>query len=408
MKSLDRTFYKLYNHFGPQKWWPADNDIEMMIGAVLVQNTNWNNVSKALQNFNGNFRGEEILSFDYESLVSMIQSVGFYKRKAQTILNLMNWYNHYKFNNEELEEIDTLTLRNELLSIHGIGEETCDCLLLYTFNRPVFIVDAYLKRLLIKLGYPAMTSYAKIQAFMMKALPHNVQLFQEYHALIVEYGKFYLPRIPKFFEDDPLNSFSSIVEYSLKDLVEIPNKKDLNHMIIEYGFIERPAYPDPFLGSVYTIVGQLLSVKAARAIFLRLSDTFPTLESIQDSSIDEIKEVGLSRPKASYIYNLSLAIKNGSFDFNRIPDLSDEEAIEYLTCLKGFGVWSAKMVLIHSFNRLDISSYEDIGLRNGAKKYLGVSDLSQKDYDAFLDTFSPYKTIACLYLWKINHSSSNR
>lgn len=407
MTQIDRTFYKLYNHFGPQNWWPAQSDIEMMLGAILVQNTSWKNVENVLSQFE-HFDGQALCDMSFDTLAELIQASGSYKRKTQSILELMNWYQEYDFNPDNLNTIDTPTLRKSLLAIHGIGEETCDCILLYAFNRPVFVVDAYLRRLLDKLSYPKLRSYSSIQKLMMDTLPHDVSLFQEYHALIVEYGKKYLPKSPVHYENDPLNTSKDNVDYTLKDLAAIPNQETIRFWIAKYGFVERASYPDPFWGSVHTIIGQLISAAAARSIYKRFQDTFPSLESVQNSPVEDIKKVGLPRTKAQYIFDLAQSIKNQSIDFKLVYDMKDDEAIHYLTQIKGFGVWSAKILLIHSFNLLDISSYEDIGLRNGLKKHLSVLEIDREMFDSYLETFAPYKTIASIYLWKINHSSSDK
>ncbi len=193
MIDLNTLYNRLYRHYGRQHWWPADSDLEMMIGAVLVQNTAWGNAHKALRNFT-DFNGERLLRLDLPTLTAKIKPAGSYTRKAQTVLALLRWFNDYGFAKAALADKDTAALRHELLAIHGIGEETCDCILLYAFNRPVFVVDTYLKRLLHKAGHPDMRRYAEIQRYMMDRLPHEVSLFQEYHALIVAYGKTHLKR----------------------------------------------------------------------------------------------------------------------------------------------------------------------------------------------------------------------
>ena len=205
MIKLETIYQKLYQTYGQQHWWPADSDLEMMIGAVLVQNTSWTNAEKALNRFE-NFDGSLILSLSPDSLMEKIRPAGFFRRKAQTIRSLLLWFQTYGFDKKQLERKTTADLRRELLAIPGIGPETCDCILLYSFERPVFIVDNYLKRLLAKSGYPQISTYDQLQTYVMAQLPQDVQLFQEFHALIVAYGKIYLQAKGSAPEDDPLSS----------------------------------------------------------------------------------------------------------------------------------------------------------------------------------------------------------
>lgn len=188
MKPLIDIYNELYEHYGTQYWWPAQSDIEMMIGSVLVQNTRWENVEMSLNNF-PSFNAREILSLNKSDLIELIRPSGFYNRKSETIINLLTWYEKYNFDTSKVEHLSTEELRKELLNIHGIGEETCDSILLYLFERPVFVVDAYLKRLLEKHGHPVFKTYQKIQKYVSELLTEDVYLYQEFHALIVQYGK---------------------------------------------------------------------------------------------------------------------------------------------------------------------------------------------------------------------------
>jgi putative endonuclease MJ1434 len=204
MIELQNIYYKLFETYGKQNWWPAKHDIEIMIGAVLVQNTNWSNVEKSLKLFKS-FEGNEILNLKEEELKEKIRVSGSFNRKSKTVFSLLKWFKTYNFDTSLLKNYSTEILRNEILSIYGIGEETCDCILLYVFDRPVFVVDSYLKRLLKKTGHPEMKSYSEIQNYIMKNLPNDVEIFKEYHALIVKYGKIHLRRNIVEGLKDPLN-----------------------------------------------------------------------------------------------------------------------------------------------------------------------------------------------------------
>ncbi len=398
MITIDQIYMRLYNTYGKQYWWPADNDIEMLIGAVLVQNTNWTNVETALSNFDS-WQGDDVLRMPLESLILKIKPAGFYTRKAQTIKNLLTWFSVYHFDKQNLENKTTESLRNELLAIHGIGEETCDCILLYLFNRPVFVVDAYLKRLLKKTGHPQMTSYQSIQKYMTKYLPSDVYLFQEYHALVVAYGKDHLKPKPHLTLSDPLYPEAEIVEYTLTQLYEVKDLPFMAMMLDTYGFVERPAYRDPFWGIIYAIVGQLISTHAAKSIMTRFTETFPNQRDVHNASLEILKSVGLTTSKAQYVKLITQEIDEGTLSLDAINDMSDEEAIKELTRLKGIGVWSAKIILIHSYNRLDLDIYEDIALRNSVKTYLNLDDIDKVTFENYFQSYAPYRTLACIYHW---------
>lgn len=398
MITIDQIYMNLYNTYGKQYWWPADNDIEMMIGAVLVQNTNWTNVETALKNFSS-WHGHEILNMPLDTLIEVIKPAGFYTRKAQTIKNLLSWFETYHFDKQKLESIPTLDLRNELLSIHGIGEETCDCILLYLFNRPVFVVDAYLKRLLKRTGHPEMKSYQEIQNYMMNSLPLDTYLFQEFHALVVAYGKDHLKPTPHPTLTDPLNDETPFVSYSLAQIQEISNQPFIAMMIDTYGYIQRPSHPDPFWGIIYAIVGQLISAPAAKSIMKRFTDKFPTQEAVKNASIEDLRSVGLTLSKANYISLIAQEIESGNLNLNALYEMPDDQAIKELTRLKGIGVWSAKIILIHSYNRLNLDTYEDIALRNSVKSFLQLEEINRDTFEHYFKSYEPYRSIACIYHW---------
>lgn len=397
MKNLDRIYYKLYNHFGPQYWWPASSAMEMIIGSVLVQNTNWNNVTQALDNFE-TFDPEYLRSLNREMLIEMIRPAGFYTRKSQTILNVLAWLNSYDFDFDVLNTLDTEVLRNQILGIAGIGPETCDCILLYTFDRPVFVVDAYLKRLLLKMGFDVGQSYEAIQGFMMDNLPHDVLLFQEYHALVVAYGKAF----SKEQENDPLKAFESVIDYRLSQLNALQKHSIMKDLVTRFGYVERRSQPDPYWGIIYAIVGQLISTQAANAILLRFTTQFPTLASVVAASFDELKAVGLTQGKTEYISTIATLIQNKHLDLKALEAMDDETALKHLMQLKGIGPWSAKIVLMHSYHRLNFAIYEDVALRNAVKSILGCETLERTQFDAFFEPFEPYKTIVCIYLWRLS------
>ncbi|MDP2920867.1 MAG: endonuclease III domain-containing protein [Candidatus Omnitrophota bacterium] len=199
MKSgkLNRALLKIYNllyaRFGPRHWWPGDTRIEVIIGAILTQNTAWSNVEKAIRNL----KKEKALSVKRLSILSekklagLIKPSGYYNIKANRIKNFLAFLNtRYSGSTSKMFRADLYKLREELLGVKGIGRETADSMLLYAGNKPVFVVDAYTKRLLSRHGFVgAGAKYEEIQALFMNNLPQDTALFNEFHALIVELGK---------------------------------------------------------------------------------------------------------------------------------------------------------------------------------------------------------------------------
>ena len=184
------AFYEtLLSHFGPQNWWPGDTPFEVMVGAVLTQNTSWRNVEKAIENI----KKKKVLSLNRldslpkESLRKLVKPAGYYNVKADRLKNLFTFL---KKNSKTLKKKDTLSLRKMLLSVNGIGKETADSILLYALDRPIFVVDAYTRRIFSRHGIVRDDfEYDEIQSLFMNNLPRKRKVFNEYHALIVELGK---------------------------------------------------------------------------------------------------------------------------------------------------------------------------------------------------------------------------
>lgn len=183
----------LYHAFGPQHWWPADTTIEMIIGAILVQNVSWHNTKKALTNLKekGLLNIEGLLKVDNEKLEELIRATRYYKTKAKKIKAFVNLVDEkYQGKLECLLSLPVLELRKVLLNVYGIGEETADAIILYGSHKPIFVIDAYTKRIFNRLGYfPDKIKYCDMQQFFMKhlssgKLKEDVYLFNEYHALL--------------------------------------------------------------------------------------------------------------------------------------------------------------------------------------------------------------------------------
>jgi len=186
-------FTLMLNQFGPQHWWPGETELEMMAGAVLTQNTSWNNVEKAISNLKGKglLNIEGLSRIPSESLAEEIKSVGYFNIKAGRLKNLINFIvEKYSGDMDQLLMEKTETLRGGLLSIKGVGPETADSILLYAAKRPVFVIDAYTYRILNRHGMVEdQITYDNLQSLFMDNLTGDAGLFNEFHALIVRTGK---------------------------------------------------------------------------------------------------------------------------------------------------------------------------------------------------------------------------
>lgn len=189
------TFSELYqyllNLYGRQSWWPADNPFEVMVGAILTQNTSWSNVEKALEHLKQkiSLKAENILSLKPEQLEVCLKSSGYFRIKTQRLLSYCRWYLS-QGGYHSLQQLSTPTLRQRLLQVHGIGPETADDILLYAFERPVFVIDTYTRRLLTRLEWiKGNESYEDLQRLFTENLPKRVDLYKQFHALIVMHAK---------------------------------------------------------------------------------------------------------------------------------------------------------------------------------------------------------------------------
>lgn len=190
------NLYKLmYTKTGPRQWWPADTDFEMIIGALLAQFVAWKNVETAIGNLKekGIFSLEGICDADDMELEGHIRSTRFYKQKARKIKEFCTYLrDKYDLSLDAFLKQDMYKLRKELLSLYGVGEETADSIILYAAHKPIFVVDAYTRRVYNRLGYfKEDISYSEMQKFFMENLEHDEGLFNEYHAQIDWIGSQY-------------------------------------------------------------------------------------------------------------------------------------------------------------------------------------------------------------------------
>ena len=198
---LLRLYNQLYRAYGPQQWWPADSPFEVIIGAILVQSTAWSNVTKAIHNLKtANLLTPARLGNTSQTQLEMlIRPSGYYRAKAQKIRSFLTHLRLQHDNRlDSLFQSELLPLRDELLSIFGIGEETADSILLYAAKKPILVVDTYTHRLLTRLGWiTGKYQYSGLQSMLMNSLPRHLDLFSEFHALIVRHGAQLCRKIPR-------------------------------------------------------------------------------------------------------------------------------------------------------------------------------------------------------------------
>ena len=183
----------LYRTYGPQDWWPADTPFEVMLGAILTQNTSWTNVEKAITQLKETceLTPEGILSLTPDRLEEAIRSSGYFRQKSARLRSFCQFLmDRYGGDLSGMGGYDTGELREELLSLNGIGPETADSILLYALQRPVFVVDAYTVRIFSRLGLCSeKAKYDEAQKLFMENLEPATKVFNEYHALIVVHAK---------------------------------------------------------------------------------------------------------------------------------------------------------------------------------------------------------------------------
>lgn len=192
-KVLTEMYYLLYKAFGPQRWWPGETPFEIAVGAILTQNTNWGNVEKAINNLKKqkSLNAKTLHNMADKKLALLIKPAGYYNIKTKRLKKFLDFFtNHYKGSIEKMKTADKETLREKLLNINGIGPETADSILLYALKKPIFVIDAYTKRALVRHGIVSEGStYHEMQEIFHKNLPQDTTLFNEFHALFVKLGK---------------------------------------------------------------------------------------------------------------------------------------------------------------------------------------------------------------------------
>lgn len=201
----------MFQHFGPQHWWPGDSPLEIVIGAVLTQNTNWANVERAIANLRQRrlIDIRRLLAIDPAGLAELIRPAGYFTVKTRRLRNLLTFIDE-QFDADLSACFDQPldTLRNQLLAVNGVGPETADDIVLYAAEKPSFVVDAYTRRIFTRHGLLTDAhDYTATKAFFEAALPADVELFKEYHALIVACAKDFCRKSSPRCDTCPLNRF---------------------------------------------------------------------------------------------------------------------------------------------------------------------------------------------------------
>ena len=186
----------LFAHYGDLHWWPGQTPYEIIVGAILTQNTNWSNVEKAIANFGDNLTPEFVANIDPAELIDIIRPAGFFNQKALYLKAVTSWYADYGYDVGTVQKQPLDELRPELLKVKGVGQETADSILLYAFSLPTFVVDAYTQRLCERYPLTAGKDYSSIKEHFETQLPKSAEVYNHCHALIVINAKEYCKKKP--------------------------------------------------------------------------------------------------------------------------------------------------------------------------------------------------------------------
>jgi endonuclease-3 related protein len=198
---LKEVYRRLLAVYGPQDWWPGESPFEVVVGAILVQNTNWKNVERAIANLRERDLLEPHALFDVplEELAELIRPAGYYRIKARRLHNLLRLVvEDYQGDLDAMFAVGTPALREQLLAVNGVGPETADSILLYAGDLPIFVIDTYTHRVMARHGWiEPEIDYHGLQEFFETNLAEDVKLYNEYHALLVRVGHRHCRKTPK-------------------------------------------------------------------------------------------------------------------------------------------------------------------------------------------------------------------
>jgi endonuclease-3 related protein len=187
---FDQIYHSLLDHYGPQHWWPGETPFEVMVGAILTQNTAWRNVEAAIDNLKGGglLAADQIINCPDMQLAQLLRPSGYFNIKTTRLKNFCRFLQAAGF--ERLRELPTDELRRQLLAVNGVGPETADAILLYAFERPVFVIDAYTRRIFSRFGLVSGNEgYEALRQRFEGAVDARAAIYNEYHALIVRHAK---------------------------------------------------------------------------------------------------------------------------------------------------------------------------------------------------------------------------
>ena len=203
---IEAIYQTLADHYGDLRWWPAETPYEVIVGAVLTQNTAWRNVEKAITNFGGGglLSPQFVRDVDPMRLAAIIHPAGFYNQKTLYLKAVTTWFAQYGYDVDVVRGQPLDSLRRELLAVKGVGKETADSILLYAFGFATFVVDDYTMRLCARYGVEAGKTYDAVKAHFEANLPQSAEVYNNYHAYIVMLGKDYCRKTRPRCEDCPL------------------------------------------------------------------------------------------------------------------------------------------------------------------------------------------------------------
>ena len=199
-------------------------------------------------------------------------------------------------------------------------------------------------------------------------------------------------------------------KYGEKEINYLKSRDPILGAAIEkIGMVKRKVNPDIFSALISSIISQQISTKAAITVKNRFADLIGEIraENILEFEVLDIQKCGMSMRKANYIKGIAEAAISNTVDFHRLDELDDKEVIKELTILKGVGEWTAEMLLIQSLERMDILSYKDLGIRKGMIKLYNLDGISKKEFEIYRKRYSPFATVASIYLWEIAGQNIN-
>ncbi len=199
---FEEMYSLMLNHLGSQNWWPGETPFEVMVGAILTQNTNWSNVEKAISQLKEHqlLDPQKLYQLSAEELAPLIRSAGYFNVKSIRLKNFIKFFvERYSASIQAMQKVDGFTMREQLLSIRGIGPETADSILLYALEHPIFVIDAYTYRIWRRhFLIEEAANYEDMQELAHSVLSQDLKKFNEFHALLVNVGKNYCrPKKPK-------------------------------------------------------------------------------------------------------------------------------------------------------------------------------------------------------------------